>query len=63
MRKKEPKSILAPSEKKMVQTCLDNRARIHQGLKLLKHIIHDNSSKIAIMICACLAKKIKSINK
>jgi hypothetical protein len=62
MRKKEPKNVLSVSDKKLLQICFENRNRIYQGLRLLKSIIHENSSKLVIYICSYLAKKIQHFN-
>jgi len=64
MRKKEPpKSYISPADKKIVQTCLENRAKISQGIRLLKELIHDNSSKLSISLCCFLARKIRIYNR
>lgn len=64
VRKKElPKSYITPADKKIVQTCLENRAKISQGIKLLKELIHDNSSKLSIALCCFLARKIRAYNR
>jgi hypothetical protein len=62
-RKKDSKSALAPADRKLMQGCLENRARMHQGLRLLKSIIHESSSKLAIAVCAYLARKIQMLNR
>ena len=63
MRKREQKSSMSLADKKIVQTCLEGRSKIHLGLKLLKGIIHECSSKLVIAICSLLSKKIRSFNR
>jgi hypothetical protein len=63
MRKKDQKSFLNASEKRIIQICLDNRGKIFQGLKLLKSIIHESCSKSAIIISSFLARKIRLLNR
>lgn len=63
MRKKETKSALSAADRRLLQVCLDNRNKIHQGLRLLKSIIHESSSRLVISVCSFLAKKIQTVNR
>ena len=66
MRKKEskPKTAgLAPSEKKIIQNCLEQRGKITEGVNLLKSLLHDNSSKLSVSMCSFLAKKILTLSR
>ena len=63
MRKKEPKSMISNADKKLIQGCIENRSKITQGLKLLKSILSENSTKLTINICCFLAKRIRAFNR
>jgi hypothetical protein len=51
------------SDKKIVNTCLDNRAKISQGIRLLKNILNETSSKFTIGLGCYLSKKVRSYTK
>jgi proteasome lid subunit RPN8/RPN11 len=36
---------------------------MQQGLRLLKAIIHESSSKLAIAVCAFVARKVQGLNR
>ncbi len=55
--------MLSVSDKKILSTCLDNRAKISQGIRLLKSIINEVSSKSAVGIGCYLSKKVRSYTK
>ena len=64
MRKKEPKtSSISNFDKRTIQSCLEVRSKISQGVNLLKIFLHDNSSKLSVSMCSYLAKKILNLCK
>ncbi len=63
MRRKESKSGICSSDRKLVQSYLDNRIKISSGTKMIRELLGQNSSKLTVYICCFLAKKIKCFTR
>lgn len=49
--------------RKLISTCIENRSKIHSGVKIINDLLNMSNSKLTVYICCFISKKIKHLNR